>query len=225
MYGGNGVFPTSPSRSSTGRGDSLASRQRPSPSESSQRSHQSAASSALRRSPGRGRPRISASQRSWPPAGSSGRRNRTSMRPPVARRKKARAGNTRVSLRTSTSPRRRRAGRSAKRRSRKPASGHPVAGTPASPRTSRGTTSSREASRGSTGCWATSSGGSVVVEVGQGADLGRCCRRAPQRRPPLRATCASPAALRAGALTTPPTCSRAQPQYACRYRPRRRLSA
>ena len=84
-----------------------------------QRSGQSGPKTSLSRtSSGRGRPRSSASQRSVARAAPvSEHRNRTSIRPPVARWKKLRAGNTRVSLRTSTSPARRSAGRSEKTRS------------------------------------------------------------------------------------------------------------
>ena len=103
----------------------------------------------------RGRPRRSASQRS--PAGDgpvSAQRNSTSMRPPVARWKKLRAGKTRVSLRTSTSPSRSSDGSSEKTRS----SSAPVA---------RRTTSRRDASRGSAGRLRDQLVGQLVLEVGQ----------------------------------------------------------
>ena len=109
MYGGNGVTPASARSSSTGAGPRLSTTQRPSPSGSMQRSGQPGPLASLSStSSRRGRPRSSTSQRSLPAA--SAHRKRTSMRPPVARWKKLRAGNTRVSLRTSTSPSRSSAG-------------------------------------------------------------------------------------------------------------------
>src|SRR5665647_2691700 len=118
MYGGKGVTPASSSRSKIGCDAALVTSQRPSPNGLSQTSGQASPNASLASvSPARGRPRSSTSQVAAGPAAPAGRRNSTSIRPPVARRKKARAGNTRVSLRTSTSPLRSRCGRSRNSRS------------------------------------------------------------------------------------------------------------
>src|SRR5450759_45940 len=98
MYGGRGIAPASSRSSSTGRTSRLATSQRPSPRGRTATSGQPSPSASLVSvSPGRGRPRRSASHTSAgsrgapaasltpPPASSSpasdGRRTRTSMRP------------------------------------------------------------------------------------------------------------------------------------------------
>ncbi len=107
---------------------------------------------ALHRAPAGARRRRRAGRSS---AGAASRsRKSSSTRPPVGLRKCARAGMTRVSLRTSTSPRPQQRRQLAEAPVVEPQGG---AGPPA--------TSSREASRGSTGTWAISSAGSVVVEL------------------------------------------------------------
>ena len=111
MYGGSGVTPAVSRSSSTGPEQRLVTTQRPSPSACSQRGA-TRPPRARRRAPRRSADGHAAAPPSTQARSASpvGRRNSTSMRPPLARRKKLRAGNTRVSLRTSTSPARSSAG-------------------------------------------------------------------------------------------------------------------